>query len=377
MLCPMDTFAVVPSPRGTSFVELSADDDSLVELSRKPQGRVFRKQILKYGPLHYGGQTIDINEKFVDTLVANFSNNVCDIVQVPKAGPKNEHTEDPDRNVGEVIAIHKTDKGAFVDIDVRTDDADKMGKTLLGASAMLHMDYTDTRSNKKVGPTLLHTALTNRPYVTELDGFEEIIAASAEGADDIQMVVLTSADPSTQEGDDMPLTREEHIAALKADHGIDVADLQARADAGVQLSNAVRDKLTEHGLIQLSAGSDATQADLIGAVEGAASQIAELSNTIELSRAEAARTAAASEVQELIDAGRILPKDKDAHVELKLSSPELFDKIVPEKPLIELSREDGIVPTDNANQETLVQTEVARLSNVAKDKLDAPVAVAS
>ena len=376
MLSTMDTFAVVPSPKGTGFVELSADDDSLVELSRKPQGRVFRKQILKYGPLHYGGNTIDINEKFVDTLVANFSNNVCDIVQVPKAGPKNEHTEDPDRNVGEVIAIHKTDKGAFVDIDVRTDDADKMGKTLLGASAMLHMDYTDTRSNKKVGPTLLHTALTNRPYVTELDGFEEIIAASAEGADDIQMVVLTS-DTSTQEGDEMPLTREEHIAALKADHGIDVTDLQARAEQGVQLSNAVRDKLTEHGLIQLSAGSDASQADLVGAVESAAGKIVELSNTIELSRAEAAKTAAGVEVQELIDAGRVLPKDKESYTELKLSNPELFDKIVPEKPLVELSREDGIVPTDNAGQENLVQSEVARLSNVAKDKLDAPVAVAS
>lgn len=368
----MDTFAVIPAPRGAGFVELSADDPSLVELSRKPSGRVFRKQILKYGPLHYGGQTFNIDEKFVDTLVANFSNNVCDIVQVPKAGPKNEHTEDPDRNVGEVIALHKTDKGAYVDIDVRTEDAEKVGKTLLGASAMLHMDYTDTRTNQRVGPTLLHTAITNRPYVTELDGFEEIIAASATGADDIQTVVLT-ATPT----EEVPMTYDEWVAAGKADHNVDVPSLLAKAEEGVKLSNAVRDKLTEHGLIQLSAGSDASQDDLIGAVEGAANQIAELSNTIETQRAAAARAAAEGSVQELIDAGRILPKDKDAHVELKLSNPELFDKIVPEKPLIELSREDGIVPTDNAGQETLVQTEVARLSNLAKDKLDAPVVVAS
>ena len=58
--------------------------------------------------------------------------------------------------------------------------AEKMGKTLLGASAFLHMDYTDTRTNKKVGPTLLHTCVTNRPYVTDLDDYEEVVAATAD-----------------------------------------------------------------------------------------------------------------------------------------------------------------------------------------------------
>lgn len=371
MISLMDTFAVIPAPRAEGFVELTADDADLVELSRKPSGRVFRKQILHYGPLHYGGQTVDINEKFVDTMIANFSNNVCDIVQVPKAGEKNEHTENPDRNIGEVIAIHKNKRGAYVDIDVRTDDADKMGKTLLGASAMLHMDYTDTRTNKRVGPTLLHTAVTNRPYVTELDGFEEIIAASAEGADGIQMVVLTAADA---QGDEMPLTREEHIAALKADHNLDVDALIARAEEGVTLSNAVRDKLTEHGLIQLSAGADATQADLLGAVDSAASKIVELTNEIDTQREEAAKLSATSEVDELVAAGRVLPKDKDAFVELKLSNPDLFEKMVPEKPLVELSREGGTDPIDQG-PESVVAAEVARLSAVAKDKLDAPVAI--
>ena len=370
----METFAVVPSPRGEGFVELSADDNDLVELSRKPQGRVFRKQILHYGDLHYGGRTVKVDEPFVDTLIANFTNNVADIVQVPKAGPKNEHTEDPDRNIGEVIAIHKNEKGAYVDIDVRTDDADKMGKTLLGASAMLHMDYTDTRTDKRVGPTLLHTAITNRPYVTELDGFEEIIAASAEGADSIQMVVLTAA--SDEQGDDMPLTREEHIAALKADHNLDVEALITRAEEGVALSNAVRDKLTEHGLIELSAGSEASQADLVGAVETAAGRIVELSNTIEAQREESLRLSAETAVQELVDAGRILPKDKESYVELKLSNEALFDKIVPEKPIIELSREDGTEPTDQGPAKA-VEDEVTRLSNVAKDKLDAPITLAA
>lgn len=372
MLWAMDTFAVVPSPRGSGFVELTADDPSFVELSRKPQGRVFRKQILPFGKLHYGGREYDVNEEFADTLIANFTNNVCDIVQAPKAGPKNEHTEDPDRNIGEVIALHKTEKGVYVDIDVRTDDAEKMGKTLLGASAMLHMNYVDTRSDTRVGPTLLHTAITNRPYVTELDGFEEIIAASAHGADDFETVVLTSATQTQEE----TMTREEHIASLKADHGIDVEALQRQATEGVALSNSVRDKLTEHGLIQLSAGAEASQADLLAAVDGAAEKIVELSGTIDTQREDAARAAAESSVEELVLSGRVLPKDQASYVELKLTNPDLFDKIVPEKPLVELSREDGLDPTHSSHEQT-VEAEIARLSNVARDKFDAPISVAS
>jgi len=372
MIWAMDTFAVIPAPRGAGFVELTADDADLIELSRKPQGRVFRKQILHYGDLHYGGRTVKVDEDFVDTMILNFTNNVADIVQVPKAGPKNEHTEDPDRNIGEVIAIHKNAKGAYVDIDVRTDDADKMGKTLLGASALLHLDYKDTKTDKHVGPTLLHTAITNRPYVTELDGFEELIAASAQGADDIEMVVLT-ATPTTEE----PMTYDEWVAAGKADHNIDVPSLIAARDEGIQLSNAVTTTFAETGLIALSAGESATTADAIAAVKGAGEKIVELTATIDTQLQEAALSAATADVQELIDAGRILPKDKDGYVELKLSKPDIFDKIVSEKPLVELSREDGLTPNNDQAQVSAVDAEVIRLSQLAHDKLDAPVAVAS
>lgn len=170
------------------------------------------------------------------------------------------------------------------------------------------------------------------------------------------------------------MTREEMIASLKADHGIDVEALQSQANEGVALSNAVRDKLTEHGLIQLSSGSEATQADLLSAVDSAAEKIVELTSTIDTQRKEAATTAATAQVDELISAGRVLPKDKDAMIELRLSNEELFDKIVPEKPLVELSREDGTEPID-AKPEAAVNAEILRLSNVAKTKLDAPIVV--
>ena len=362
----IDGFAIVPPEKGDGFVELS----------RSAQGRVFRKQILHYGDLKYpGAGTVKVDEAFADKLIANFTNKVADIVQVPKAGPNNEHTEDPDRNIGEVIAIRKGDKGVYVDMDIRTADADKIGKTLLGSSAMLHLNYTDTKTGEKVGPTLLHNCITNRPYVTNLDDFQEVLQMSAPGVDitnQTEIVVLTSAQ-DTEEGTHMS-TLDELFAELKSNHNIDVPALQAKAadaDAAVALSNKIQEELVGTGLLKLSAGQETVDADtLIGAVAEAGSQIVELSAKVDGLVEDASKKEATAAVEKLVLTGYILPKDKDAMLELRLSNVELFDKLVPEKPVIKLSQEDGFEPTDDSHKAT-VETEIARLSQVAAEKAQA------
>lgn len=365
----MDAFAVIPSPKGAGFVELSVDGQDSVKLSRKPSGRVFRKQILKYGDLLYPdapGGVVHVDDKFADTLIKNFDDKICDIVQIPLADEKNKHTEDPKRNMGEVIGIVKDANGVYVDMDFRK-DADEVGKTYLGSSALMHLDYTDTTTGERVGPTLLHTLVTNRPYVTGLDEFKELVAASADGADDdTDMVVLTSATDTKEES----MTYDEWVAAGKADHDTDVADLQRRAaeaDGAVKLSNAIQNKLAEHGLIALSAGQEVSTDELVTAVNDAGEKIVSLSGTIDTMRTEAATTAATAEVDGLIRAGKVYPKDKDAYVELKLSNAALFDKMVPEKPIVKLSAEDGVVPTDDSH-ESEVTAEVDRYVKLANDK---------
>lgn len=353
----MDQFVVIPGPKGDRFVELS----------KSRMGRVFRKQILHYGELLYPGVKggrVTIDEAFADSLIANFSNGVADIVQVPKVGDNNEHTENPDRNIGEVIGIIKKPNGVYVDIDVRTNDAEKVGKTLLGASAMLSLDYTDTATNKHCGPTLIHTAITNRPYVTNLDGFEELIAASRGGADtDTQVLVLSPAD-----NEENIMTREELLAALKADHGIDVEALQAKAetvDASMALSNKIQEQLVGTGLLKLSNSDETVDADtLIGAIAEAGTKIVELSGRVDTLVEDAAKTAAVAKVQALIKTGYILPKHEDAMVELRLSNAELFDKVMPDQPIVKLSVENGNEPTDDAHEATVL-AEVDRLAKVA------------
>jgi hypothetical protein len=188
---------VVPQPQGA---------DRFVSLSRSKQGRLFEKHILNLGALQYpgvAGGVVDIDADFADTLIRNFNDGVCDIVQVPLAGEKNEHTEDPSRNIGEVVALVRRGKKIYAQIDVRDDTAaPKMGKTLIGASAMLHLNYPNTATGKRVGPALLHVCVTNRPYVTGLEDYQEILAATASSVDGrgepVLLTALTKEEPMTR-----------------------------------------------------------------------------------------------------------------------------------------------------------------------------------
>lgn len=350
----MEGFAIIPQAPGS---------EGFVELSRSASGRVFEKHILSYGTLLYPGVKggkVKVDDAFVNALFRNFNNKVCDIVQVPVAGKSNEHTEDPLRNIGEVIGLTKRNGKIYARIDARDKDAaDRLGKTLLGASAMLSMNYTDTRTGQKVGPTLLHVAVTNRPYIVDLEGYEEVLAATAvDGMSDA--VVLTA----TTTEDKMDL--DQMLAELKADHGIDVPALQQRAalvDSAVSLTNAVRDTLVEQDMLTLSNTDDEVSADtLVAAIKGAGEKIVALTAEIEETKSEAAKKDAEAHVDEMIRAGRILPANKDAQVTLLLTNPDLFDALLPEKPLIALSQEQGGEPTDPTPAEE-VDAEIARLTN--------------
>lgn len=356
-------FAIVPQPTG---------GEGFVRLSRSKQGRIFEKHILNYGPLIYPGVKggkVDINEAWASRLIKNFNSKVCDIVQVPLAGANNEHTEDPLRNIGEVVGLVTRNNRIYAQIDARDQAAaDRLGKTLIGASAMLHLNYTDTRTGQKVGPTLLHVAVTNRPYVVGLDDFEEIIAASAlgrraaDGMDDA--VVLTAP---TQQEDKMDL--DDLKAELKADHGIDVDALLLSAgvvDSAVALSNAVQEALSENGLLTLS-NDEPSADDLVGAIKTAGEKIVTLSAEVETVRSEKAKSDATSHVESLVRTGHILPANKDAQITLLLTNPDLFDQLLPENPIVRLSNGGEEFGTDPADPKPAgdIKSEVERLAALA------------
>lgn len=351
--------ALVPSPSG--------EGSGYLELARSKQGRVFRKHILNRGDLVHPKtrERIAIDDKFINTMIQNFNDHVCDIVQVPLAGSQNEHSEDPSRNIGEVIGLEADGDKVFALIDARDEDAaSKLGSTLIGASAFLHMNYTDHTTDKKVGPTLLHVAVTNRPYVTGLDNYEELIAASADTYDDV--VMLSNEETS--------MTKDEMLAELKAVHGIDVGALEiALSDSQAAYTSVLTVVQEDHELVvklstaladsdylQLSDTDEVTLSDVMTGVTALAEENVQLMESI----ADSLRLSVEHDIDDLIAQARILPAQRDAFIELKLTNEELFDSLIPEDALITLGDEQGTSSSDanGRKPEEDIDAEIARLT---------------
>jgi hypothetical protein len=374
-------FVIIPSKDGNAYDEMT---EASVELSRKSTGTLFRKHILNVGKdlIHPAVGRIKIDDAFVKSLKKNFDDKACDIVQVPKANAKNEHVEDPDANVGEVVDIEVKDNKVYAVIDARDPEAVKRfkNKTYIGASAMIAMNYTDTNTAKKVGPTLCHVAVTNRPYITNLEDYEEIIKASADNSDEavlltepVETVVNDDSgsenEPEVEEHKTM--TKEELIAALKDEHSIDVVALQAEAakpaatDSTAELSNKLVAALTDAGVVKLSADDTTAPVEqVVGAVVELASDNVKLTNRIDALELSNREKDAKAEVKAKVAEGFIEPANEEAMIELYMSNTELYNKLLPAEPKVNLSGEAVGTSTDaeDSKVELDVNAEVARLS---------------
>lgn len=336
-----------------------------VELSRRTkgkQGRLFKKHILNKGALVHPttGAKVKIDDQFFNTMLTNFQNGICDIVQVPLADADNRHTEDPTKNIGEVVGLEESGGKIYAVIDARDETAaDKLGKTLLGASAFLHLDYTDSNTGEKVGPTLLHVCVTNRPYVTGLEEYKEVIAASADNQGEIIMMTY-------EDGNAMP-TKEELIAALKEDHGIDVEALQSMASAAVDTAKLTSDivdalkPVVSGDTVKLSS-SEVTLGDAVGAVRELATSHQALNESHVALTAQVTKLtheSAEREVAGHVKAGRILPKQEKAMVELLLSAPATYAALLPEKPIVAMNTEVGVDPSRTGDaQKSDIQAQI-------------------
>lgn len=354
-----DDYVLIPGTKG---------EEGFVALAKTQKGRLFRKQILpmngSFTHPSAPGKSIHVDEAFAKTLKKNFDAGVCPIVQVPIVNDANQHVEDPTRNMGEVVDLTYDDSGVYAIFDARK-HAEDVGSTLLGASALLHLNYEDTRTGVKAGPTLLHMAVTNRPYVTDLGEFEEIVAASAGG---LKSPADTSGEkpviliPASKTEEKMDL--ETLLATLKDEHGIDVAALQSQAKTNTSelvtaLSNVLGAPSQNDGEITIKDVADA----VIELAEERVSLSAQVTALTEANEAMVAREAEA-EIDALIKQGRILPKAREAMVALSQSDRATFDAILPEDSIVALSAVGVETHEAPAESETL-KADIARLAELA------------
>lgn len=349
-----------------------------VALGRTKQGRLFRKHILTEGDLIHPvtKEKIPINGAFMDTMVKNFNDGICDIVQIPLANNENEHVEDPERNVGEIIGLEHDGDKLYALADIRKPTAmDAVGSTLLGASAFLHTDYTDTKTDQKVGPTLLHMAITNRPYVTGLEDFKELVAATADSTGETVMLTASPVEEPSK-----PMTKDELIAELKASHGVDVEALQLTAamppapvvtppaSTTPVLDQATVLALAAAGVLKVDAETPAeeiTAEDMQNAIAELAGKSLELTaqnQALNEGMQTIAQERAAMEVDALIREGRVMPAQKDTYVELSMTNRDMFTKLVPDTPLIKLANEQGTSAPEEPEAPADVEAEILRLT---------------
>lgn len=175
---------------------------------------------------------------------------------------------------------------------------------------------------------------------------------------------------------------DELLALLKTEHDIDVADLQAKVaekastkdDAKTdtkELVSALAAVLKESGALSL-ANTNTDEPEELEISDVAAAVIELSQEKLALSEAVASLqaksdalelSAATAEVKRMVKVGRILPVQEAAMLELKLSNPEMFDKIVPAAPLIEMSTRG--VDTHDEPESKAISAEIDRLAELA------------
>lgn len=320
-------------------------------------GAVFRKHILNLGPLHYKGKTFNLDDEWYAQMERNFAAKVS-MTQVPLADKDNRHTEDPRANTGEIIGLQREGNKVYDVIDVRDPDIAQRirDRRIMGASAFLNMDYLDTRTDARVGPALLHHCLTNRPHVLDLEPYEEIVAATAD-------MEWDATEPVVLAQEDVSMTKEELLAQLKAEHGIDIEALQLAAQAktdAAALTSQIVDALKGSGALQLT--GESIDADTItGAIVELTGVVRQQGSTIDELKHERAEGV----VNGYISAGRLLPKSKARAVELALTDPEaLEDFLSPVKePYVRLDHQEGFnAPDGEGKHREDVDAELVRLT---------------
>lgn len=152
----------------TLLAEGDAEDQSMA-------GTMFYKQIAKFGkwvnPL-YPIEFMELDREWAQTIVDNFNAGIIDRVPVPL-----DHTDATEANTGEVVKLEIKDDGLYAYLDIRRPNVveDINNGLIFDVSISFDWDYIDTADGKHHGPTLLHVALVNNPYLKGMPAFQEAV----------------------------------------------------------------------------------------------------------------------------------------------------------------------------------------------------------
>lgn len=143
-------------------------------------GSIYRKQLVKFGvwenpdyPWFSDDPKMTLDEAWAEQIVENFNaGNLGSKVPVPL-----NHTDDVKANTGELVGLEiVAGDGLYGDLEIRDAQTieDLDNGLIFDVSISFVWDLVRQDDGKHYGPTLLHVALVNTPYLIGMNAFEKV-----------------------------------------------------------------------------------------------------------------------------------------------------------------------------------------------------------
>lgn len=142
------------------------------------KGTLYKKQIIKFGNYvdpWFPEWPMTLDSEWGDRIKENFDKKVVGRVAVPAS-----HTDDPEKNRGELLAVENDGDGLNGTLDIRDPQTvqDIENDLIWDDSISFTNNYID-ESGMGWGPVLFHVALVNNPYITGMSGFQALSKAAS------------------------------------------------------------------------------------------------------------------------------------------------------------------------------------------------------
>jgi phage I-like protein len=141
-------------------------------------GTLYKKQIIKFGNYvdpWFPEWPMTLDSEWGDMIKDNFDKKVVGRVAVPAS-----HTDDPEKNRGELLAVENDGEGLNGTLDIRDPQTvqDIENGLIWDDSISFTNNYIDEKGLGH-GPVLFHVALVNNPYITGMSGFQALSKAAS------------------------------------------------------------------------------------------------------------------------------------------------------------------------------------------------------
>jgi hypothetical protein len=267
--------------------------------------KLWRKEILKAGTIHYKGGKFDATPEYLDSVLAAYRDGAIASVPFTFVDDTGAHVEAPERRKGNIVGLERTPNGldAILALD---DDADELVRKdrKFGVSVLIKHDRT-TGGGKHYPAVLAHVAGTYDPVINNLGDWEEI-AASNDAVDVLDLLALTASSEQKEQkpmADADTLTPEE-LAQLrsllaKADAAAPGDDTPEPEKPAAETAEVEKDDDEDAELAAMVAGLDDAEPELLAASNDTSPAVLALTQRLEA--AEQARKDDALQLAQLRD----------------------------------------------------------------------------